>query len=316
MFFFCGNAPKAKNIVWGVNFSQKYCEELGLDWKEVYKTILGDLQAKNVKIAAHWDILEPADGQFYFADLDWQLRELEKAGGKAIVAIGMKTPRWPECHIPKWAVNLSKKEQQEKILEMLEKTVKKFKDNRTIEMWQAENEPFFYFEPFFSFGKCPWHDDEFLKKETELIKKLDPTRQIAVSDSGEWSFWRKAAQTGDIVMVTMYRKAWFEAWNSNIDYPLSPVFYYRRALLINKIFRKEVFCGELQAEPWNRDLAQKTPLAEQMESLDLKQFIRNIDYARKTGFSRFYLWGAEWMYWLKEKHNDSSIWQEAQKLFK
>jgi hypothetical protein len=31
----------------------------------------------------------------------------------------MKTPRWPEYHIPSWASNLNKEEQQEEILKCL-----------------------------------------------------------------------------------------------------------------------------------------------------------------------------------------------------
>ena len=29
----------------------------------------------------------------------------------------------------------------------------------------------------------------------------------------------------------------------------------------------------------------------------------------------FYLWGAEWWYWMKEKQNKPEIWDEAKKLF-
>ena len=39
-----------------------------------------------------------------------------------------------------------------------------------------------------------------------------------------------------------------------------------------------------------------------------------VDYAKRTGQDTFYLWGAEWWYWMKVKHNQPEIWEEAKKL--
>jgi hypothetical protein len=58
-----------------------------------------------------------------------------------------------------------------------------------------------------------------------------------------------------------------------------------------------------------------SPIEEQKKTMDLEQFKKNIEFAKKTGLDEFYLWGSEWWYWLKEKHNDSGIWEEAKKLF-
>jgi len=93
------------------------------------------------------------------------------------------------------------------------------------------------------------------------------------------------------------------------------IFYQRRAKLINRIFGKEVICVELQAEPWGPKLLYDLPLEEQEKTMNLEQFRKNIEFAKKTGLKEFYLWGAEWWYWLKEKQNQPEIWQEARKLF-
>src|SRR5574343_946092 len=97
-FLFLGPSTAEPKVEWGMNFSQKYCQELGLQWKEVYLGILDDLGAKNMKLAGHWDILHPTSTEMYFGDLRWQLDELEKRNGKAIVVLGLKSTRWPECH--------------------------------------------------------------------------------------------------------------------------------------------------------------------------------------------------------------------------
>ena len=35
-YFFVGQAPEPKEIIWGVNFSQKHARDMGLNWKETY----------------------------------------------------------------------------------------------------------------------------------------------------------------------------------------------------------------------------------------------------------------------------------------
>ncbi len=315
VYFFIGKTKSAKEITWGVNFSQKHTELLGLDWKNTYLALLDDLKVKNIKLITDWDEIESEENKYNFEDLDWQISEAEKRDAKILLVIGMKTGRWPECHIPSWAKDLSRKEQQKEILELLEKIVLNYRSRSAIELWQVEN------ESFFPFGECPWVDKEFLKKEIALVKSLDPPlyngggRPVLISDSGEGSLWIQSARLGDIVGITMYKKVWFHQLKTYITYPFPPTFYNRKALYIDKIFGKKVIVVELQAEPWGPKLLYDSPLEEQQKTMNLEQFKYNIEFARKTGIDTFYLWGGEWWYWLKEKQNQPEIWQEAQKLF-
>lgn len=312
-YLFIGKAPRAEKITWGVNFSQKQTEFLGLDWKDCYLALIEDLEVKNIKLATHWDLLEPKEGEYYFEDLDWQIRTAKENDIKILLVIGMKTLRWPECHIPEWAKGLSKEKQQESILNLIKQTVSRYIGDtygNSILGWQVEN------ESFFPFGECPWVDKDFLKKEIELVKSLDfQSRPVLISDSGEGSFWITAAQLGDIVGVTMYKKVWFGQLGIYVYYPLPPVFYWRKANLIEKLFNKEVICVELQAEPWGPKLIQDISLEEQEKTMNLKRFKENIEFAEKTGFDTFYLWGGEWWYWMKIKQNQPEIWLEAKNLF-
>lgn len=302
--------PQAAKIVWGVNFSQKQSENLGLNWKENYSALLDDLGAKNLKLAVPWDLIEPLKNKYDFNDLDWQINEAYKKGVKIILVIGMKTSRWPECHLPQWAAGLPKEEQQKEILDMLGKIITRYRDSSAIEYWQVEN------EPLFKFGECPWKDNDFLKKEINLVKSLDK-RQIIISDTGEWSFWFGPAKLGDLVGVTMYRKVWFTPWNSYVDYNyfLPVAFYWERAQIIKKIFNKKVLCIELQAEPWCQSFLKDCPLKEQEKTMSLEKFKENVDFAKKSGLREFYLWGSEWWYWQKTTQNNPSFWEEAGKLF-
>ncbi len=309
LFLFVGEAPRTKSMVWGVNFSQKHAINLGLDWRAVYTALLDDLGTRSLKIAVHWDYVEGERPGLFFDDIDWQVREAEKRNAKILFVIGQKTTRWPECHIPQWAKDLGKKDRQDATLAMLEGIVSRYKDSESLWGWQIEN------EPFFPFGECALTDRDFLKKEVRLVHSLDASHPVVISESGEGSLWTGAATYGDVVGITLYQKAWVGQLGISIDYPLPPIFYWRKTQLINALFRKNVIGVELQAEPWGPSLLYDMPLEEQEKTMNPVLFRENIEFAKKTGLDTFYLWGAEWWYWLKTEHKDLRMWNEARNLF-
>ena len=275
LYLFGGRVSEVKEIQWGVNFSKKHAENLGLNWEAVYTALLDDLRAKRLKVSLDWNELEQAKDAFSFDDTDWQVREAEKREARLLLVVGMKTMRWPECHLPEWAKGLSKEEQQKEILELLKAVVERYKGSPNVWAWQVEN------EPLLPFGECPWRDQKFLEKEVALIKSLDLDHPVIISDSGELSFWVRAAKIGDMVSTTMYRKVWFEEIGRYVEYPLPPVFYGRKAQLIETFFDKKVIVGELQAEPWGPGkLLYDTTIEEQNVAFDLAQFHKNIEFAK------------------------------------
>lgn len=309
-YLFLGSVKPAEKIIWGVNFSQKQAEFLGLDWQETYLALFQDLGVSDLKLAVYWDLLEKERGHYDFEDLDWQVEKAEDHEVRILPVIGMKVPRWPECHIPEWAKGLSKEEQQENILKLLESIVLRYRSSNSIWAWQVEN------EPFFPFGECPWTDKDFLKKEINLVKSLDArNRPIIVSEAGEFPLWIMAARYGDMVGVTTYKKVWFHQLKRYVTYHFPPIFYHRKAEIVRKLFGKEVIGVELQTEPWGPKLLYDVSPEEQQKTMNLEQFKYNIEFAKNTGLDQHYLWGAEWWYWMKEKQNDPRIWEEARKLF-
>lgn len=309
VYLFVGFSSPAENITWGVNFSSKHARAMGLDWKETYTALLDDLGVRNLKIAVHWDYIQPREGEFDFEDLDWQMSEASSRDAEVLLVVGMKTPRWPECHVPGWAKDMSKEEQQSSILFMLKEVVERYKEHPALSSWQVEN------EPFFVFGDCPWRDDDFFEQEVEFVRSLDPGHPIVVSDSGEFSFWTKAAQIGDVVGVTLYRKVWFSEFNRYITYPFPPVYYSRKADIITTFYGTPVMGIEVQAEPWGPALLYDVSVEEQKKTMTAERFVKNIEFAKNTGFDTLYLWGAEWWYWMKEIEGDESVWKEAEKVF-
>ncbi len=311
-FLFVGKAKPSENINWGVIFSQKHSEAMGLDWKENYIAILDDLGTKHLKLIAYWDTIEPNKGEFDFSDLDFQIQEAGKRNAEIMLVVGRKVPRWPECHIPEWAKSLEKEQLDRAVLDYLEVIVPRYKDNPAISTWQVENEPFFLFG-----DNCPLISGETLKKEIDLVKSLDDRqRPVLVSESGEFPTWFKAAKYADIVGHTLYRVVWSKELKSYFEPPFPAVFYHRKAWLIDKIFDKKVICIELQAEPWSQVLLYDSTLEEQRKTMNLEKFKNVIEYAKNTGEDTFYLWGVEWWYWMKVNHNQPEIWQEAKNLWK
>ena len=318
-YFFIGKSPVSENITWGVDFSQSQAEYLKLNWKQVYSAIINDLEAKNIKLHTNWNWIEEKQDNYYFDDIDWQINKAERGLGgvpvKIIYVLGLKTGRWPECHLPSWASNMSEQRQKSELLDYITQVVKRYRNSKSIVYCQIEN------EPLFKFGQCPswyYNDSDFLKQEIALIKSLDPSRKVIVSDSGEDSLWLGAAEAGDIVGITMYRQAWAHITNTfgfNLNYFFYPVYYYRKALIIDKLFGKDVFCIELQAEPWTQKPIMDSSLKDQLKSMNAKIFQKNISFAKQTGLDKFYLWGVEWWYWLKETQNQPAIWNEAKSLF-
>lgn len=273
---------------YGVSFSPRYARYLNLDWQKVYIQILDDLKVKNLRIPTYWTSMQPEIDKFDFQETDFMTSEAEKRGARVILVVGVRQPRWPECHVPNWAKNLSTKERQAKILQFVQKTVERYKANKSIWAYQVENEPFVGW-----FGEnCDPVDKNFFQQELNLVRKLD-SKPIVITDSGEWSLWTEAKKLSDILGISLYRKA-YNSLFGYINYPFPPVFYQLKSS------NKKTIIAELQSEPWVQKAVTDTPLEQQIKLFSLADFQSNINYAQKTGFDEAYFWGVEWWYWMAE----------------
>jgi hypothetical protein len=304
-------------MVWGVNFSESQAEYLGLDPAATYSAIIKELGAKHIKIHVNWNSTQKDQYTFDFRSLDRMVEEAEDNNVKLVLVIGMKTGRWPECHTPDWFLNVAPEDRQDEVIKYISTLVGRYKSSEAIEFWQVEN------EPLLQFGTCPdWYYDfgtEMLEAEVEAVRALDPGRKIIVSDTGELSTWAEVAQIGDIVGVTMYRSSWDateKTFGLNPYTFLTPEFYSAKAAYIQSMYQKPVIGIELQAEPWASKGLAEAPLSEQALSMNPELFKENILFAREAGLGGYYFWGAEWWYWMKTKHNQPEIWNEASTVLK
>ncbi|MDD2353846.1 MAG: cellulase family glycosylhydrolase [Patescibacteria group bacterium] len=291
----------------GVTFSTKFCEEIGLDWKETYLATLDDLKVKEIRLPIYWDEIEAEPGVYNFSKYDYIISEGEKRGVNFIINIGWRLPRWPECHAPDWANKETLESTKAKVVRMLIATVNHYKDYDSIVAWQLENEPFFN-----EFGVCPKSDEWFFEKELETVRALDD-RPIMISATGELSLWSKEAKLADIFGSTLYRVVWGN-WTGYVRYPI-PAWFYRFKAYLADIKPENRVIIELQAEPWvPKGSIIYLSDEEANKSFNIDQFKANLQFAINTKFKKAYLWGVEWWYY-KYKNGNPEYWELAKTLF-
>jgi len=304
------NIPE--KIKYGVSFSVFHSRELKLDWKQVYDELLNDLNIKRFRFSAHWHITEPENNLFNWSELDYQITEAEKHNAKIVFAVGRRLPGWPECHEPSWATNLPVEQKREELLEYIRAVVNRYKKSPAVLYWQIENEPFL---TFFAKSHCgDFLDEDFLNKEIELVRSLDPNRKILVTDSGELSLWYKAHRSGDLFGSSVYLYIWNHHFGQ-IRYPITPGFFRIKRNVVELFFgKKESLLIELSTEPWLLQPIVETPIDTALEQMDIHKFNKIINFAQNTGFAEQYLWGAEWWYFMKE-NNHPEFWERAKEIF-
>ena len=293
---------------WGIAFSKPFAIRLGLDWRETYIAALDELKPTFLRLPVYWEDIEPEQERFVYDDYDWMIKEANRRNIRLVLTVGRKLPRWPECHVPAWAVSLNERVQQERVKTVLSKIVDRYMQTKNLSMWQVEN------EPFLSFGKCPPLDTHFLEEEISLVRSRDPRHPVMLTDSGELSIWLRAASRADVFGTTMYRVIWND-YIGYIHYPFPYKFFWIKANIVHFLYpKKPIIVSELQAEPWGPKLIHEISLEEQEKSMNLQQFRENIAYAQNVGFKEIYLWGTEWWYWMKIKHDRPEFWEEARRV--
>lgn len=303
--------PPVKDPVIGVSFSDKRSRELGLDWKANYTALLDDMQVRNFRLMSYWDEYEVTRGQFDFTNLDWQIEEAAKRGATVSLSIGLRQPRWPECHEPEWAKSLGGNTWKQALYAYIEVVVKRYENNPTVINWQLENEAANNW-----FGECGRADHERLLEEFNLVKSwtkkplwMSLADQHGLPISQPWP---------DKFGYSVYRTVWSEkTWPyiGYLTYP-TPIWYHKaRAAIIKAYTGRDIYIHELQLEPWAYTDTMHVSVAEQDKSMDLEKIEDNLLFAREIGAKEIYTWGGEWWYWRKETLKDPSVWEKVRSEF-
>ncbi len=295
---------------YGVSFSKLHADELGLEWKEVYLALLDDLGVRKLRLSAHWPMIEPEEDRFSFEELDFQMQEAEKRGAKVILAVGRKTPGWPECHTPVWIEGKSVEEERRHRLSYIQAIVERYRDSSALHRFQVENEPFLNYARHL----CGEPDEKFFAQEVALVRSLDPHHPIVVTDGGEFGLWYKARSHADVFGSTMYLYV-YTHYLGYFRYPISGAFFRLKQNILDILTgEKPSISIEVGLEPWLNQPIVETTLEEQLQRMNMGRFEEILLVARESGFSEHYLWGAEWWYYMKLKGHPE-FWERARSEF-
>jgi hypothetical protein len=298
----------------GVSFVADYATSLGVDPHDTFNAMINDLHVKNFRLVSYWSDIEKSPGQYDFSELDWEFDQAEAAHAKISLSVGLRQPRWPECHAPSWIDTTKPVDIWQPQLEAFMTTViNRYKNSPALGSYQLENEYFLK-----GFGTCTNFDRSRLVSEYNLVKKLDPKHTLIITRSNNAQGIPLYSPTPDEYGISIYKRVWdTSVTHRYVEYPF-PAWYYAYLAGSEKIVQgKDMIIHEMQAEPWppNHKTIPETSLAEQSKSFDATRFKGRIAFAKATGMPAAYYWGGEYWYYRMVILHDPSVWNVAKTAF-
>ena len=298
-----------------------------VEWcAETLLRLLDATGARHVRLSVEWSEVEPTEGEYDFRLVDALLAAAESRGAGVLLSVGVRAQRHPEFYIPGWLLNEVHLAEGETIsddallrgraLAMVAAVVRHVAPSRAIEAWLADNEPYL--------ATPRAHDwrlgRDFVKEEVALIRANDAAkRPVAINHAEVFTFdrrWHWALDDADIVGTAIYPQRDYEVLGQTfvVDIlqlgPLTPN-YPARARETRET-GKQFWITEMKAEPWaNPDIRLYSPthVAPDFSAAD---FRKNVEYARRSGATRVYFWGAEWWLMQADLFGDSTWLRLAQ----
>lgn len=337
------NAEPLGDPLVGINYSCNHAEYLLLEtgdesvpddrpgraeWcAETLGQILEATGAKHIRLSVEWSQVEPRPGEYDFRLVDALLAEAERHDARVLLTVGIKAQRHPEYYVPQWlrdSVDLSgarvvtdRPEIREPALAMVRAVVAHVAPSQVIEAWGAENEP--YVE---SHRKQYWNNwtigRDFVQEVATIIRERDPLdRPITMNHGQHWATdatWRLALEDSDALGTSIYpfRNYTIAGWDIVVNIlDLGPLgVNYANQARQAAAQGKELWVTELQAEPWSDfDMRLISP-TNPSPNLSPEKLAKNVEYGRRSGATRLYLWGAEWWLLQARDHGDMR-WFEA-----
>lgn len=286
--------PTRETYNFGTSFSAKQARDLGVNWQDNYLALLDDLKIRDFRLMSYWNEAEKSRGEFDFADLDWQMNEASKRGARVSLAIGLRQPRWPECHEPDWATKLSKDDWKQALYAYIEIVVKRYQHHPALRNFQLENESLAWW-----FGDCREQPDAARINEEFNLVKTWTNKPIWMSLSDQYGL-SVAPPIPDAYGYSLYLYVYNSLLPGTYINPSPPIWFHNgRADIIKAMHQKPFYLHELQLEPWGPRHIKDLTEQEQNITMSSTQIHKNLEFARKIGFEDIYTWGSEWWYWRK-----------------
>lgn len=297
----------------GVSFIPDYAESLGVNPESTMDALL-HIGVKQFRLVSYWSDGEPTKGQYNFTQLDWEFQKAQAAHAKIILTLGLRQPRWPECHMPTWAAQEPESQWKPQLENYMQAVVERYKNSPSLESYQVENEYFLQ-----GFGTCTNMDRTRLISEYNLVKRLDPQHPIIVTRSDNAIGIPVGQPQPNEFSISIYRRVWDGGVTHRyLEYPF-PAWYYAFLAGWQKLAdHRDMMIGELQAEAWapNGKTIPQISLAEQNKSINAQRLQGVFNYGKATGMRSIDMWGAEYWYYRMVVLHDPSLWNVAEQEFK
>ncbi len=292
----------------GASFSTKACAQYNLKPEKVLEAALSNLGARRFRLMTYWDEIEQERDVYDFSSIKSQLEIVARyPDAEVSLCIGVRQPRWPECHLPEWVKQLSEDEFEQAALRFVKASLEACASHPSITSFQLENE--FYNK---GIGLCANYSRPRLIHEFELVRQYAGGRPILMSASNNWSLPLRSPRP-DIIGFSIYRYQHNGTKQTNSVFPAT--WYRARATALKSLGGVQVICHELQAEPWGEKGTDQLPLEQQLDLMNAERFNEHVAFALRAGMPTIDLWGLEWWYWLWHDQRKPEMWEAAQAIF-
>ncbi|OGD86078.1 hypothetical protein A2696_02640 [Candidatus Curtissbacteria bacterium RIFCSPHIGHO2_01_FULL_41_13] len=332
--------------LYGVSYSFEQAGWYGLDPKKSYVDLLDNLKVDWVRLPFFWDqmtlpLRQSADSEGQaewtfnknFEDLKWAVSEADRRNIKVIIALGAKTPYFPEYHWPKEIASKVRFGEQitsshpvaSDILEIDKKVVGELSSYDNIIYWQVENEPLI--------GNVnKWKiDSSLIAKEVEIVKQADFKKRPVILNHAAVGFYDKSWQKllpilqpndvfavntffktkgTDLVTAKIFGREIHILWPNHLVWPVHSWFFlspnYQAIKQKVEDMGLKFWVLEMQSEPYIKKLDEANDPILTFSPQDIELGDK---FLRSYKIESIGLWGASfWQY--RQKNGDSS-WTEA-----
>ena len=200
---------------YGISYSFEQAGWYGLNPQDSYTKLLDEFKFDWVRLPFFWNRMVDSQGNLKIDDLKFAIEEAQKRNIKVIVALGAKTPYFPEYHWPRNISSLVKFGERitidypiaDVILTIDRKVVSELSAYDNIAYWQVENEPLV--------GNVnKWKiDPSLVAAEVEIVRDTDPQKRPIILNHAATGFYDKSwkellpiLRPGDVFAVNAFFK--------------------------------------------------------------------------------------------------------------
>lgn len=295
--------------------------------------MLDEFQFDWVRLPFYWDQMTNENGELRIENLKFAIEEAEKRNVKVIIALGAKTPYYPEYHWPEYIaaqvrfgeVITADHPVAKEILAIDKKVVEELSTYDDITYWQVEN------EPLIGNVNRLKIDPSLIKAEVELVRSTDPKNRPIILNHAATGFydqsWKQLLpilRDGDVFAVNAFFKTKgidlvttnifgrqiHILWPDHLVWPvhswwfLSPNYdSIKKATLANG---NQLWILEMQAEPYIKKLEEaQDPLL----SYSSDDIAAANNFLKSHQIKNIGLWGVH--FWQYRQQKGDSIWVET-----